>query len=266
MRRTHILLLPAFLLLGVVACGGGGKGGSAPPGGSTHENGGRPVANGWDPFAPAQDPSPSGTDYPACTTGGTITVSQVIDAVLLPICNMAAVCGGTTQPTDPPPDAPSAANGGMSTRAGDVIIGSAPSYCEDIYKEINVDFEGDGFAGVCDLFAQISDALKTYPECNPPIVVPDGLCLVALNTCLNDIAALGCNPTASTVPRSCAGVSFGSTDSAGSGGSGGGGGGGSGGGGSGGGGGSTDPCTQCMTDCNGDVDCFSACYSSGLCG
>lgn len=242
MRRSFLVVLPAFFVLGAVACGGG-KGGSGPPGGYTHENGGRPVANGWDPFAPAQDPSPSGNDFPACSGEQTITVSQVIDAVLVPVCNMAATCGTTSQPPDTAQPATPGTSGGMATR--DVTVTTPPSYCEDIYQKISVDFESDGFAGVCDVFEKVSTALKAYPECNPPMVVPDGLCIDALAACINDIVAMGCNPTMTSPPRSCAGISFGSSS-----------------------GGSTtptDPCQECTDACAGDTDCLLNCYENGYC-
>lgn len=264
MRRTHIVLLPAFLMLGAVSCGGGGQGGSGPPGGFTHENGGRPVANGWDPFAPATDPAPSSTEFPGCSGDQTITASQVIDTILLPICDMAVTCGGmsTTPPTpdNPQPATPGgASNGGTSTR--DVSSDLPPTYCESIYAAADPNLVDNGFAGICELFQLMSDALKAHPECNPPIEVPRGLCLDALSTCINDIVAAGCNGLEAE-PSSCSGLSFGSSDSSGTGGSGGGGGGG----GAGGSGGTQmDPCSQCMSDCNGDSDCMTACFTTGPC-
>jgi hypothetical protein len=244
MRRTHFVLLPGLLLLGAVACGGGGKGGSGPPGGYTYEGSGRPVVNGWDPFAPAQDPSPSGTDFPACTGEGTVTLAQIIDAVMLPVCNLAATCGYVS--TMPPPDQPQPApSGGMSTR--DLPNGEPPAYCESVYGAIDFDPATDGFAAVCDIFRQVSDALKRYPECNPPMVVPQGLCIDAVRACMNDIVSLGCNPTLDVPPRSCAGVSFGSSSS----------------------GGTTpppaDPCQKCLEKCGSDTDCQLNCYQHGPC-
>ncbi len=264
MRQTHIVLLPALLVLGAVSCGGGGQGGSGPPGGYTHENSGRPVVNGWDPFAPAQDPSPSATDFTACTGEGTITPSQVIDAVLLPICNMAATCGAgsTSTPATPQPATPGAggttsASSGLSTR--DLVIGTPPSYCEQIYSSIDLNLQSDGFAGVCELFEKVSAALKQYPECNPPLVIPGGLCVDQLSACINDVVAMGCHGSLSTAPPSCAGVSFGSSsNSGGSGGSGGGNG-------NGGSGGSLDACQQCIVDCNNDNTCITNCFQTGPC-
>jgi len=240
MRRTDLTWLAAFLLTGVVACGGGGKGGSGPPGGYTYENNGA-TANGWDPFAPAQDPAPTRTEFPGCSGEGTVTVSEIIDSVLVPICNMAVLCG---ESMDTPPDEPPTTPGtNMSTRD---ITTALPAHCEEIYDSIEFDIEQDGFAGICKIFEEISDTLAMFPECNPPIVVPEGLCMGALSACISDVVSMGCNASMSSPPRSCEGVSFEESTST-----------------------PVDPvdnCQACRDACGDDTECIVGCYESGACG
>lgn len=273
MRRSFPVLFALVAMSAGMACGGGSAGGGL-PGGSTHESGGRPTVGGWDPFAPATDPALSGNQFPGCQGEGTVKLSELFDAVLNPICKMATVCGPTSGGgTDTPAPATPGNGGGIKTRTNDINIGTMPSYCADIYGLS--DINGSGFDAICEAFQKVTDAIKLHPECDPPVVVPDGMCLSALTRCIDDLVAMGCDfATATEAPASCSGISFGSSSGGGpggSGGAGGAGGGGAGGGGAGGGGAGgaggapTDPCVQCMMDCNGDTTCITQCSQSAAC-
>jgi len=198
MQRT----MPAFvsmvaLVVAASACGSGG--GNAAGSFSNSSGNDRPSANGWDPFASPGDSSQGGADLPGCAGETTATASEILDAVRDPICELAARC-----PAQP-------ANSGGSPGAGTQDMSAACSDILDIDK-LSKGITDKGIRGVCELFDTIIQALKDHPECDPPIQVPQGICLDAVRRCLNDIVAFGCTGAGDAEPASCKGISFGSGD------------------------------------------------------
>jgi hypothetical protein len=199
---TSLLLMGSIAVL-ATACGNGGSSAiQAFPSDSPRSGTEYPSTNGWDPFAPAGDQAPVGGDYPGCAGQQTATASEVLSAIVLPICELAAKCPtslNSSQTTDTPSSGTQGADMG--------------STCDEILDldTLADNVEHDGIAGTCEIFEALVTALQAHPECDPPITVPDGLCVDAIRQCIKEVVAAGCGDEIE-MPTACEGISFGSND------------------------------------------------------
>jgi hypothetical protein len=202
-RISRSLMLVGTLALVSVACGKGGDGTGKPlSGGDLPANStDRPTANGWDPFAPATDPIPGGGDYPGCSGEQTATASQILGLIVAPICELAIKCGSSGQ--QPNDNNPPNGTQGVDTAGTCAAILNVDSMSAEIKDK--------GIAGVCMIFEEIEKRLIAHPECDPPLRVPEGVCLDAIQTCMTDLVAMGCSSGSSDGPKSCAGLNFGTS-------------------------------------------------------
>ena len=246
-RSVSALLFTTLIVLLVCDCDSSGGSSAIPPivADNPADFADHPTAGGWDPFASGSDLPQSPQDFVGCAMQPTATPAQILTAIVGPLCSLAETCGptiGSQQAGDAASDQAVPQEGGNPTEAGpvqdavseartnDAAAGDAgpggglspmgltfgPDECRNLLSEQSIasDFQvtDPGYVGLCQIITAMVDRIAQHPECTPPLEVPSGVCVGAVQSCLADIAALGCAPSSDLLaPASCRDLKFGTS-------------------------------------------------------